>query len=62
MVSLQKRFKTSMLQLDLCDYSDADIVAKETINVTDLKIHMMRNWLLNIMHYSVAAFQKLITH
>ena len=35
MVSLQKRFKTSKLQLDLCDYSDADIVAKETINVTD---------------------------
>ena len=31
----QIRFKTSMLQSDLCDYSDAYIVVKGTINVTD---------------------------
>ena len=29
------RFKTSMLWSDLCDYSDAYIVVKETITVTD---------------------------
>ena len=33
--SKQIRFKTSMLQSDLCDYSDAYIVVKGTINVTD---------------------------
>ena len=31
----QIRFKTSMLQSDLCDYSDAYIIAKGTISVTD---------------------------
>ena len=31
--SKQIRFKTSMLQLDLCDYSDACIVVKRTISV-----------------------------
>ena len=30
----QIRFKTSMLQSDLCDYSGAYIVVKGTINVT----------------------------
>ena len=35
--SKQIRFKTSMLQSDLCDYSDAYIVVKGTINVTDPK-------------------------
>ena len=33
--SKQIRFKTSMLRSDLCDYSDAYIVVKGTINVTD---------------------------
>ena len=32
--SKQIRFKTSMLRSDLCDYSDAYIVAKGTIAVT----------------------------
>ena len=31
----QIRFKAQMLQSDLCDYSDAYIVVKETINATD---------------------------
>ena len=30
----QMRFKTSMLRSDLCDYSDAYIVAKGTITVS----------------------------
>ena len=33
--SKQIRFKTSMLRSDLCDYSDAYIVVKGTITVTD---------------------------
>ena len=33
--SKQIRFKTSMLQADLCDYSDANLVVKGTINVRD---------------------------
>ena len=31
----QKRFKTPMLISDLCDFSDAYIVVKEKITVTD---------------------------
>ena len=33
--SKQIRFKTSMLRSDLCDFSDAWIVVKETITVTN---------------------------
>ena len=33
--SKQIRFKTSMLRSDLCDFSDAYIVVKETITVTN---------------------------
>ena len=33
--SKQIRFKTSMLRSDLCDFSDAYIVVKGTITVTD---------------------------
>ena len=33
----QIRFKTSMLQSELCDYSDAYIVVRGTINGTDSK-------------------------
>ena len=33
--SKQTRFKTSMLQSDLSDYSDAYIVVKGTINIAD---------------------------
>ena len=32
--SQQIRFKTSLLRLDLCDFSDACIVVKKTITVT----------------------------
>ena len=34
--SKQIRFKTSMLQSDLCDYNDAHIAVKGTIIVADL--------------------------
>ena len=30
------RFKTSMIRSNLCDYSDAYILAKETLTVTDM--------------------------
>ena len=33
--SKQIRLKISMLQSDLCDYSDAYIVVKGTVNITD---------------------------
>ena len=33
--SKQRRFKASMLQSNLCDYSDAYIVVKETNKVAD---------------------------
>ena len=39
--SKQIRFKTSMLRSDLCDYSDAYIVVKEDITVTDPNIMCM---------------------
>ena len=59
----QIRFKTSTLQSDLCDYSDAYIVVKQTINVTGpIMMHMTRNWLLKIIRHLLDAFQKLITH
>ena len=34
----QIRFKTSMLRSDLCDFSDAYIVVKETITVTKSRL------------------------
>ena len=34
-INKQMRFKTSMLSSELCDYSDAYIVVKGTINVTN---------------------------
>ena len=59
----QIRFNTSTLQSDLCDYSDAYIVVKQTINVTGpIMMHMTRNWLLKIIRHLLDAFQKLITH
>ena len=37
------RFKNSMLRSDLCDYSDAYIVVKETVTVTDTDNDNKRN-------------------
>ena len=61
--SKQIRFKTSMLRSDLCDFSDAYIVVKGTITVTnpdnnvyDKKLAFENN------HCLFLAFQKLIIH
>ena len=51
-------FKTSMLQSDLCHYSDAYIVFKGTINVTDPNNNAYNKKLkrlLKIMHHLLAA-------
>ena len=61
-INKQIRFKTSMLQSDLCDYSDAYIIARGTMLQVQIIMHMIRNWLLKIMHHSLAAFKKLIIH
>ena len=57
------RFKTSMLRSDLCDFSDAYIVVKGKITVTDpnndaydKKLTFKNN------HHLFFAFQKLIIH
>ena len=42
-INKQIRFKTSMLQSDLCDYSDAYIVAEETITVEGANNKNRRN-------------------
>ena len=41
--SKQIRFKTSMLKLDLCDFSDANIVVKGTITVKGGSISSRKN-------------------
>ena len=61
--SKQIRFKTSMLQSDLFDYSDAYIVVKGTINVTDPNNNAYdQKFALKIMHHLLALIQKLIIH
>ena len=56
------RFRTSMLRLDLCYFSDAHIVEKGTITLTGTNNKSRKNRPLvfkNKVH-SLAAFQKLI--
>ena len=50
------RLKTSVLQPNLCNYSDGDayIVVEGTITVID-PMHMIRNELLKVMHHLFAA-------
>ena len=62
-VNKEIRIKTSMLRSDLCDFSDAYIVAKETITVTNSN-NAKRNKSvhLNIMHHLSTVFQKLMVH
>ena len=62
-VNKEIRIKTSMLRSDLCDYSDAYIIAKGTITVTnpnDAKKKKKTVTFKNNDHLS-NAFQKLIT-
>ena len=58
-VNKKNRIKTPMLRSDLCDDSDADIVAKGTITVTDPG-NAKRNKIVTfkIMHHLSNAFQK----
>ena len=52
-----------MLQLDLCDFSDACIVVKGTITVTNSDNNVyVKNYLLKIAHHLFLLFLKLITH
>ena len=61
--SKQIRFKTSMLKSNLCDFSDAYIVVKGRITVTDPNdAFMTRNQPLKIMLHLLLVFQKLIIH
>ena len=59
-------FKTPMVRSDLCDYSDAYIVVKGTVNIIagNNNIRDKKNSPLafKIMHHLFLAFQKLIIH
>ena len=55
-VNKETRIKTPMFRSDLCDYSDACIVAKGTITVTDPDNAKSWRWLLKIMHHLLIAF------
>ena len=55
-----------MLRSDLCDFSDAYIVVKEKITVTNKKKKKNdahdKKLVFEIMHHLFLAFQKLIIH
>ena len=57
------RIKTPMLRSNLCDYSDAYIVVKGTITVTDSD-NAKRNKVLHLktMHHLSVAFQELMVY
>ena len=62
-VNKEIRIKTSMLRLDLCDFSDAYIAAKGTIAVTDpYNAKRKKRWHLKIMYHLSTAFQKLMVY
>ena len=59
------RFKTSMLRSDLCDYSDAYIVAKGRITVEGVIMiikQKIKSWSSKAMLHLDHNYQKLITH
>ena len=57
------RFKTSMLRSDLCDFSDAYIVVKGKITVTDqINDAFDKKLTFKNNHHLFFAFQKLIIH
>ena len=64
-VNKKIRIKTSMLRSDLCDFSDAYIVGKITITVTNpdgAKKQQQKTKVLHvkIIHHLSTAFQKLM--
>ena len=59
------RFKTSILPLDLCDYSDAYIVVKETFVVADPNNNLYDKkfaFKSNAPFISCISLKKVITH
>ena len=60
----QIRFKTTMLQSDLCDYSDAKIVTKENITVKRDNKRDRKNRSLDLkkMLHFLVAYQKSIMY
>ena len=61
------RTKTPMLRSNLCDYSDAYVVVKEIITVTNSndaqkKKKDKKTLHLKTMHHLLTAFQKLIVY
>ena len=61
--SKQIQFKTSMLRSDLCDYSNAYIVVKGTIIVTEPNNNAYDKKLaFKIMYHLIVALQKLIIY
>ena len=60
--SNQIRYKTSMLRLDLCDYSDAYIVVTRNITVTNENYNDGYNRKLasKKMYHLLLAFQRLM--
>ena len=60
----QIRFKTTMLQSDLCDYSDAKIVTKETITAKRDNKRDRKNRSLDLkkMLHFLVAYQKSIMY
>ena len=62
-VNKEIRIKTPMLRSDLCDFSDAYIVVKGTIAVTDPDMQKKLKVLhLKIMHHLSITFQKLMVY
>ena len=59
-VNKEIRIKTPMLRSDLCDFSDAHIVVKGTITVTDPDNARKERKVLHLkaMHHLSTAFQK----
>ena len=61
-VNKEIRIKTLILRLDLRNFSDAYIVVKGTITVTDPDNAKRTQWHLKIMHHLSIAFQKLMVY
>ena len=62
-VNKEIRIETPMLRSDLCDFSDAYIVVKGTIAVTDPDMQKKLKVLhLKIMHHLSITFQKLMVY
>ena len=62
-VNKEIRIKTSMLRSDLCDFSDAYIVVKVTVTVTDPNnAKRNKSVAFKIMHHLSIVFQKLMVH